>query len=297
MFLVWLFTGAALVAVASIFDYHVVGNQIQSLRMMRECQITPTSAVHELNRQLREYSKNNHPDVAIHSYQGRIVVCSSEEINEIRSGVRKWGMSKVAYLLFKVGVPPSQVENAVMFTLIAAGCLSWKVVAALPVRAHLRLPRFMLALLFAREADTAAHERQLMKKIKHAQFIYGQPPCAVYCGPTPSQCTVKGWLYKDDYVFWKEDGDPVCSYFKITTPTDTTASWTRSAFWGGVARFAHDVFADGFQPEDILSLAAGYWIKEYHDELQQDLRLIKSSMNMLGAPDADKGEDNDEAEL
>ena len=36
-----------------------------------------------------------------------------------------------------------------------------------------------------------------------------------------------------------------------------------------------------------MSLAAGYWIKEYHDEMQEDLRLIKSNMNMLGAPTMD----------
>ena len=57
MFLIWTLTGVALVAVASIFDFHVVGNQIQSLRMMRECQIKPTSAVHELTRQLNALSK------------------------------------------------------------------------------------------------------------------------------------------------------------------------------------------------------------------------------------------------
>ena len=121
----------------------------------------------------------------------------------------------------------------------------------------------------------------------------------VQCIADLYQCTVKGWLYMDDFVFWKDEADPVCKHFKITTPTDTTASWTRSAFWGGVARFAHDVFADGFQPQDLMSLAAGYWVKEYHDEMQEDLRLIKSSMNMLGAPVstvADKGEeDNDVA--
>ena len=39
-----------------------------------------------------------------------------------------------------------------------------------------------------------------------------------------------------------------------------------------------------------MSLAAGYWIKEYHDEMQADLRLIKSNMSMLGAPTMD-GED------
>ena len=298
MFLVWFFIGAALVAVASIFDFHVVGNQIHTLRLTRQCQIEPTPSVHGLSRQLREYAKSNHPDIvtiANRINQGRTVSCSPEDVNEIRASLRNWGMSKLAYLLFKIGVPPSQVENAVMFALISACCLSWKIFATIPPgRIRLpRLPRLFLALGFPREADAAPlpqRERQLMKKTKHAEFVYGTPPCAAYCGVVPSQCTVKGWIYKDDYIFWKDDAEPVCKHFKITTPTDTAASWTRSAFWGGVVKFIHEVFSDGFQPEDLMSLAAGYWVKGYHDEMQEDLRLIKSNMNMLGAPTMD-GED------
>ena len=103
MFLVWLFTGAALVAFASILDFHVVGNQIHTLRLTRKCQLKPTPSAHDLSRQLREYAKSNHPDIAVIatriSSEYRVVSCSPEEVNEIRASLRKWDMSKLAYLL------------------------------------------------------------------------------------------------------------------------------------------------------------------------------------------------------
>ena len=64
-------------------------------------------------------------------------------------------------------------------------------------------------------------------------------------------------------------------------PTDTISSWSRSACWDGLARFAANL-GDGFQAEDLLALASGYWIKQYHDELNQDLKQNKGSMSMLG---------------
>ena len=73
------------------------------------------------------------------------------------------------------------------------------------------------------------------------------------------------------------------------------ASWTRFAFWGGAARFLYNL-GDGFQPEGVLSLASGYWLKQYHDEMQEDLRLVKGSMNMIGAPD-DEAADDEKEEL
>ena len=126
-----------------------------------------------------------------------------------------------------------------------------------------RMPwrRCLLLLGIAQQGDGAVpYERQLMKKLKHAEFINGTPPCASYCGKVPSQCTVTGWVYKDVYIFWYDDADRVCKHFKASTPTDTAASWSRSAFWGGAARFIYNL-GDGFQPEDVLSLASGYWVK------------------------------------
>ena len=54
---------------------------------------------------------------------------------------------------------------------------------------------------------------------------------------------------------------------------------------------------DGFQPEDVLSLASGYWLKQYHEEMQEDLRLVKGSMNMLGAPEDEEAAGAKEEEL
>ena len=106
----------------------------------------------------------------------------------------------------------------------------------------------------------------------------------------PSQCTVTGWVYKDVYIFWYDDADRVCKHFKASTPTDTAASWSRSAFWGGAARFIYNL-GDGFQPEDVLSLASGYWVKQYNDEMLEDLRMIKASMSMLGDTDTESEKD------
>ena len=80
-----------------------------------------------------------------------------------------------------------------------------------------------------------------------------------------------------------EDGDAerVCKHCKAGTPTDTAASWTRSAFWGGAARCIYNL-GDGFQPEDVLSLASGCVVKQYNGEMQEDLRMIQAPMSMLG---------------
>jgi len=107
---------------------------------------------------------------------------------------------------------------------------------------------------------------------------------------------VGGWAYKDVYVFWYDEADRVCKHFKVSSPTETAASWTRSAFWGGAVRFLYNL-GDGFQPEGVLSLASGYWLKQYHDEMQEDLRPVKGSMNMLGAPEDEEAADAKEEEL
>ena len=46
--------------------------------------------------------------------------------------------------------------------------------------------------------------------------------------------------------------------------------------------------------EMVFSLAGGYWLKQYHDEMHEDLRLIKGSMNVLGAPESPEEEAPDE---
>jgi hypothetical protein len=215
-----------------------------------------------------------------------------DETNELRAAVRKQGgVGWLAWALFKVGVSPSRVETAIMSTLIGAGSVCTAAVRRLPPR----YSRWLVVLGLLHQGETASTERQLMKKLKHAEFIYGMPQCATTCGDTPSQCTVAGWMYKDTFVFWSDAG--TCKHFKITTPTDSMSSWSRSAFWGGVARFAANL-QDGFQAEDVLALASGYWVKQYHDELSEDLKQIKGSMAMLGdVPEDDEEGKQDRKEL
>ena len=54
-------------------------------------------------------------------------------------------------------------------------------------------------------------------------------------------------------------------------------------------RFAWEL-GDGLQPQDVLALVSGYLAKEYHDELDEDLKQIKGSMHMLG--DGEVAEDD-----
>jgi len=55
-------------------------------------------------------------------------------------------------------------------------------------------------------------------------------------------------------------------------------------------RFAWEL-GDGLQPQDVLALASGYLAKEYHDELDEDLKQIKGSMHMLGDGGAEDEDD------
>ena len=66
-----------------------------------------------------------------------------------------------------------------------------------------------------------------------------------------------------------------------------------------VARFAGRIYGDGFQAEDVLALASGYWVKQYHEELNEDLKQIKGSMAMLGdvPEDAEEGDQVRKKEL
>ena len=38
-------------------------------------------------------------------------------------------------------------------------------------------------------------------------------------------------------------------------------------------------------------MASGYWVKQYNDEMLEDLRMIKASMNMLGDTDTESEKD------
>ena len=94
-------------------------------------------------------------------------------------------------------------------------------------------------------------------------------------------------MYKDVYVFWLDRDEGICKSYKTSVPTDTMSSWTRTAFWGGAARFVWEL-GDGFQPADLAALMSGYWLKEYHNELEEDLKMIEGDMNLLGAPGEDE---------
>ena len=48
----------------------------------------------------------------------------------------------------------------------------------------------------------------------------------------------------------------------------------------------------GFQPQDLVALASGYWAKQHNEEVEKDLAMIKSEMNLLGTPDG-RGDDDE----
>ena len=187
-----------MVALASFVDFHTLSNQLDAMYMMRNCNIRYESVEADaMIRALREYSKLNHPDT--HANTPRILVCPAEETNAIRDSIRKHGTSRLAWLLFKIGAPPRQAENACM---VAMGALAVGTIHALK---HAPLPPQLLRaatfLGLVQQGAGASTERQLMKKLKHAEFVYGAPLCTTHCGIAPSQCTVGGWAYKDVYVF------------------------------------------------------------------------------------------------
>ena len=76
------------------------------------------------------------------------------------------------------------------------------------------------------------------------------------------------WAYKGVYVFWYDDADRMCKHFKVSSPTETAASWTRSAFWGGAARFLYNL-GDGFQPEGSMNTIGAPGDEATHDEKEE----------------------------
>jgi len=189
-------TGAAIVMLSSLFDFQLLGKQLQSLSMMCKCKVQYGALNTEsILKALREYSKGNHPDL----HKGG-VLCAPEVTNEIRDGIRKFGMSRTAYLLYKLGTPISQVENAVMLLIAAFGLAAFKVARAPFLPRRVKQLLVFVGVLAQPGEGVLSPERQLMKKVKHAEFVYGTPPCALTCGATPSQCTANGWFYKDRVV-------------------------------------------------------------------------------------------------
>ena len=185
MIALWLLVGAAMVALSSLVDFHTLSNQLDAMYMMRNCNVRYESVdADAMIRALREYSKLNHPDT--HANTPRILVCPAEETNAIRDSIRKHGASRLAWLLFKLGAPPRQAENAFM---VAMGALAVGTIHALK-RAPLP-PQLLRAATFLglaqQQGAGASKERQLMKKLKHAECVYGTPPCTTHCGRTPYQ--------------------------------------------------------------------------------------------------------------
>ena len=113
-----------MVALSSLVDLYQVSNQLDVLYMMRTCNIKYDSVdAGSMARTLRDYSKTNHPDLHKASHA---MICTPEETNAIRGMLRKHGMSKVAWVLFKMWVPPHQAETAVMVTfgaVVAGRCM------------------------------------------------------------------------------------------------------------------------------------------------------------------------------
>ena len=182
--------GALLVSIASLFDMYATSAQIKILRGLHTCKVNHASlSADSLTKALREHAKSNHPDI------GAASACSVEDTNEVRALVRKHGgVGWLAWALFKVGVAPGKVETAVMVGLIATGSLCMVGLRRLPAR----YTRVFVALGLIQQGETAAStERRLMKKLKHGEYTYGNPPCSTHCGDVPSQCSVDGWMYAD----------------------------------------------------------------------------------------------------
>ena len=190
--------GALLVMCWSLWDFRRIGEQMGTLRALRQCQTPYTSLTGEaLSKAMREYARTTHPDVAV---GGALGPCTTEEINDMRASIRKHGsIGRIALALHKIGVAPSRVETFFMLALIAGGGCLVHALRRIPTR-YARTTRLLIYLGLMERGQTASTERQLMKKLKHAEFVYGTPPCSTHCGDVPSQCSVDGWLYKDVYV-------------------------------------------------------------------------------------------------
>ena len=50
---------------------------------------------------------------------------------------------------------------------------------------------------------------------------------------------------------------------------------------------------EGFQPQDLVALASGYWAKQFNEEVERDLMTIRGEMNLLGTPSGRDDSDNE----
>ena len=186
--------GAFLVAFTSVFDFRDIGVQMTTLRSLHKCRI-PYAAFSKdaLSQAMRDFAKKTHPDVAQPARGG--AVCTVEEANEIRMAIREHGaVGWPAWVLYKLNISPARVEPAIMLTLIGTGCACAAGIRHIPPR----YTRWLVVIGLLQQGETAAStERRLMKKLKHGEYTYGNPPCSTHCGEVPSQCTVDGWMYAD----------------------------------------------------------------------------------------------------
>ena len=183
-----------MVAIASVFDFHQIANQIETLGAMRTCKIKYDSLdVDSMFRSLRMHSKLNHPDKTTDND----IICSSEETNSIRDGLRKSGTSRLAWLFHKMGVAPRHAESALMVGIGILGVCAMRGLGRVRLPVNVKRLLIFLGLVQQGAGAPVSAERQLAKRLKHSEFVYGKPPCARHCGNVPSQCTVSGWVYKD----------------------------------------------------------------------------------------------------
>ena len=182
--------GALLVMCSSLWDFRQIGEQMETLRALRLCEVKYAALTGEaLSKAMREYARTTHPDVAV---GGALGPCTTEEINDLRASIRKHGsIGRMAWALHKIGVAPSRVETFLMLALIVGGGCVVYALRRVPQR-YTRTTRVLVFLGLIQQGGTASTERRLMKKLRHAEFVYGTPPCSTHCGDVPSQCSVDG---------------------------------------------------------------------------------------------------------
>lgn len=128
-------------------------------------------------------------------------------------------------------------------------------------------------------AVVSGSPHELMVKTTHAEFIYGRPPCAQYCGEVASTCTYHGWfLYNTHYTYWYDAKENICKSYQLVQPKGVTDYMTKHVITASIV----SVLADGkLGFDDFANIFMGYKITEYHWELDKDLKLLKGAQAML----------------
>ena len=67
--------------------------------------------------------------------------------------------------------------------IVGGGCVVYAL-RRVPQR-YTRTTRVLVFLGLIQQGGTASTERRLMKKLRHAEFVYGTPPCSTHCGRSP----------------------------------------------------------------------------------------------------------------